>query len=699
MTRRLGTARVSPDDPQPDPDGIRRRWLPANPFRLKAHPHPDPRVRETLAREYVRREFPMTYSGQSADLLAIVVGIGVRIWWIVAVGVAGFLINGTSRLLMRRFARGLDEGVSLDRLTRNRLVFYVLVGFSWAVVAWPTILLQQMDAMVAVLPVIAIVAMVIVATSSCYVPPFYAAVSVGFHLAMLPFVFVANGVIAIVIVVSLPVLQYLTWDLARSTLRQLTDMLEMQYERDQAIADQAQVIDELDASRIHATRLASTDGVTRLPNRPAFMEHLGQRMTPGAGPLTLILLDLDHFKNVNDTMGHNVGDSVLLAMASALRTLEGDDERDTADTFIARLGGDELAVVVPGALDPLSATRRFETWLGHFAELEVPEVGTLSLSATGGSASFPRDGTTRESLLHGADMALRSAKATCRGTHQAFQPTMNARFNRETSVANHLRHAIDNGDLVAFVQPQVRMSDDAVIGGELLTRFTGPGLDEVPVQTVFDVAEERGLGRRLSDTLLELAGRSIVDLRARLTYRVPLAVNLSPSTLKTPESLRAQLRCWLELGLRPDAVKLEITEDAITGRGLDHVEATLHAIAAMGFTFSLDDFGTGHSSLAHLRRLPIAEIKIAKEFVESVADDPRDQAIVRTALTLCDHLAIASVVEGVESSQQRDALVRMGATIGQGHLWAAPLPVSAFIAFVNARPAPVPAQVGAVTDP
>lgn len=255
-------------------------------------------------------------------------------------------------------------------------------------------------------------------------------------------------------------------------------------------------------------------------------------------------------------------------------------------------------------------------------------------------------------------------------------------FRRETDIANALSRSIEERAFAIHVQPQVTIEDGGIVAAEALTRFTDPELRRYPVQEIFDVAEERGLGSRLSEVLLELAADTALELHSRPETRVPVAINLSPSTLKAPRMLVKQLRGWVDRGLDPSMITLEITEDAISGRGLDQIHDTMDTIDGMGFALALDDFGTGHASLAHVHSLPISELKIAKQFVDAVTSSRTDQAIVRSALVMCDHLGIRCVVEGVETPLQAAALVSMGAREAQGYRWARPMPVGAFTALM-----------------
>lgn len=639
--------------------------------------HPDPRVRAALAREYVHREYPRSYAWQVVDLLTMVLGAVLHLPAVVALGVLRFCLDGGSRVLMRRFTTALDAGQPLDPLIRRGMPWYLLNGLTWAALSWPTLLLPSEHPQLQVLIVIALVAQVILATSTCFVPALYRAGYIGFVLSLLGIGAYTGGMHGLIILVSTPPLLLLMWDLARTTRRRHAEMLVAQMERDLAISTQATVIDQLGTAREHATRLATTDTVTQLPNRQAFLDHLDRLMERDV-PFTLVLVDLDYFKNVNDTMGHHVGDAVLVSTAATLLEAESDA------SLIARLGGDELALVLPKTA-PAHLQERFDLWSSRLAHLQVAGVGTLGSSVTAGSAHYPEDGCDRRAILNAADMALRVAKAALRGSHQSFRPEMTGAFNRETRIANLLVQSITGRMFDVHVQPQVRMDDGEIVAGEILTRFRLPELASFPVQLVFDVAEERGLGRRLSDVLLESARDAVIEASTSVGRVVPLSINLSPATLKLPDMLLHRLAGWVTAGLDPRLVTLEITEDAISGRGLGHVGATLKAISALGFGLALDDFGTGHASLAHLHKLPIDELKIPKQFVDTVTEDRKDQAIVRSALALCEHLEIRCVVEGVETRAQRDTLLDLGASVAQGHLWSTPRPLDDFISLLRSH--------------
>ena len=642
-----------------------------NPFSIANGAPADPAVRLALVHEYARRELPMNLTSQGSGLLTILVGLEMGSVLVMMIGLFRILVDTTSRVFMRRTVAALAQGENVDRLLHWGGPLYGLIGFSWAVVAAPAFLLPLVSTSQLILPAIAVVALYVMATSTCFVPRLFTATTVGFAVGLAPVWLQLGGMAGVVLFAAMPLLHYMLWEVARKNLQQYRVLLEPQVERDRAIAEQARVIDELHVSRQHAHDLAATDTVTGLPNRQAFLDHLDALTAAPDERFTLILVDLDYFKHINDTLGHHVGDAVLTGLARSLRGFE------LGEALAARLGGDEFALVAPGVHDEQAVRRAHERWLQRLSQLPVPGIGDLSISATCGSARYPADGAERRLLLNVADMALRTAKAARRGTMLAFEPGMAAVFNTETRIANLLAQSIDGQQFEIHMQPQVSIADGNVIGAEALVRFSDPDLARFSVQSVFDVAEERGLGQRLSASLLKASGVAVLDMQRRLSRPIPVAINLSASTLKSPEALMQQLKDWVADGLSPAMIKLEITEDAIAGRGQDRAKETLAAVAAMGFELALDDFGTGQASLAHVHSLPIHEVKIAKEFVEGVCTDRKDQAIVKAALTMCEHMGVRCVLEGVETQEQMQQLRVLGAQFAQGYLWARPMPVDA----------------------
>ncbi|MDO5610633.1 MAG: EAL domain-containing protein [Pseudomonadota bacterium] len=658
-------------------------WLhKLNPFVIKPGSK-DPAIVRYLALEYVRREVPMTYSAQAGGLVLLVIGASLAHPWVLALGVLRLVVDGTSRWFMRRFRRALEDGGSPDHLLRWRKPGYFLIGFTWGMVGWPAYLSPAAQIQSSLLVGISLLSMVIMMASVCYIPALFTMTTLGFTLAFLPVLVLVDKVPLVVLLIGIPVLQFMLWDLARHNHTTLSNMLEMQVERDLALVEQKAVISALDDSRQQATRLALSDVLTGLPNRLGFLERIDALINTPDARFQLLLLDLDHFKNINDTLGHNAGDALLI---EAARVLEDGGAAGGKPHYVARLGGDEFAVILHDDQDDHYADGLHKRWLSTFSQVQLPKFGRFSGSLTCGAAQWPKDGADRASLLHAADMALRKAKVIRRGSFLDFDAQMVDVFERETSIANLLAGSIEEQLFVFHLQPQVDIRDGRIIGAEILTRFTDLELAKFPVQLVFDVAEERGLGQRLATVLLDRSAETVMELQPYMKRRVPIAINLSPSTLRNPAGLLDQLAGLMARGLRPDMIKLEITEDAISGRGLETVGDAMSQIAGLGFALSLDDFGTGQSALAHLHSLPIHEIKIAKRFVDPIAQGGRtldlvrkDEAIVRATLNLSRQLGMRCVLEGVETREQAECLQAMGAEIAQGYYWARPMPVMDFM--------------------
>lgn len=442
-----------------------------NPYVIESGPPPKPPVAMSLVREYVRRERRMSYSAQSSDLFIALIGFTLGNNWILAIAALRFSVDLFLRPSLARATLALDGGVPPDRVVRARVPLYVAVGFTWALVLWPAFIGDPSGARGTVLACSSLVAIVTLVTTVCYTPALFTASCAGFSAGALPMAFFVGGWTSVVTVLCIPILQGLLWNMGQGNRQQYVQALEMQFENDRLLAEQERTIHQLHLSRRHAHELAATDSVTGLPNRQAVLDRIDRLAERADGEFALVLLDLDHFKTINDTMGHSTGDAVLVGMARMLTHHErpggGDDS-----VMVARLGGDELAIVIPGTHDPGEIAARFHQWSRCFSQLPVAGAGTLTVSATAGCATFPRDGADQRTLLNAADMALRQAKAVNRGSFQQYRPAMIDVFRRETDIANALSRSIDDRAFAVFLQPQVTIEDGGVVGAEVLTRFT-----------------------------------------------------------------------------------------------------------------------------------------------------------------------------------------------------------------------------------
>ncbi len=405
--------------------------------------------------------------------------------------------------------------------------------------------------------------------------------------------------------------------------------------------------------------LARHDSLTGLPNRTQFREALARACARSA-PLTLLLLDLDGFKSVNDTLGHPVGDALLVAVADRLRSClaEGD--------LAARLGGDEFAIM--HASDQAASAERLARRLIDSVSKPyrlgaVPANIGLSIGLVS-----PRDaGLDPEQLLKGADLALYRSKADGRGTWHAFTPAMAARAQERQAMQADLKRAIAGDELILDFQPIVDMSSGQVTGAEALVRWLHPTRGRIAPGDFIPIAEESGLILPLGEWVL----RRACGEAATWQSDARVAVNLSPVQFRDPALLALIDRILVETGLSPHRLELEITESVF----LDAVDATvacLNALRARGIHIALDDFGTGYSSLSYLRSFPFDKVKIDKSFIRDLGGNDDAVAIVGAIIGMAGSLGMRTTGEGVETTQQADILQRSGCSQVQGYLFGRP---------------------------
>ena len=430
--------------------------------------------------------------------------------------------------------------------------------------------------------------------------------------------------------------------------------------------------------------LAHHDPLTDLPNRALFHDRLLQALAEGRrhGERTaLLLLDLDRFKDVNDTLGHDAGDALLLEVGRRLLacTREGDT--------VARLGGDEFALILP-RLGSGAAAATVAAKVEEVLAFPVTHAGySVHVGASVGVTVSPADGEEPGQLLKNADIALYRAKAEGRGTHRFFAPEMRRRVERRRELEDELRVGLGRGELVPFYQPEVRLADGRPAGLEVLARWRHPTRGLVPPEEFLPVAEEAGLGPAVGELVLRAAVAQARAWRDAGLAAGWLAVNLSAPQLRGGGLAGAVRAVLAEAGLAPGSLMVEVTEGVFLGRDAGLVAAELEALHAAGVAVALDDFGTGYASLAHLRRFPIDVLKVDRGFVRDVPDDPEGAAIVGAVIGLGHSLGMKVVAEGVEDEGQLAWLRLQGCDYAQGHLFAPALPAEAMAAYL-ARHAP-----------
>lgn len=422
--------------------------------------------------------------------------------------------------------------------------------------------------------------------------------------------------------------------------------------------------------------LALHDPMTGLPNRRHFQQLLDDALSAAlhdsSGP-AVIQLDLDRFKEVNDALGHETGDSVLREVGSRLRELVEGRGR------LARLGGDEFAVLLPRVHN---ATEALDIATHLARDLERPvQLGPLSLNprASVGVAVAPVHGDDAQTLLRRADVAMYAAKGGRTGV-RLYLPEDDQNTPHRLALIADLGTAIQQRELLVVFQPKLDPNTGAVTGAEALSRWRHPRHGNVPPDVFVPLAEHSGLVRSLTVHVLEVALRHRANWH-RQGHDLTVAVNLSPSSLQDPSLPEEVSRLLAEAGVPAPALTLEITESSLMEDQTGSL-ATLDRLQALGIRLSIDDFGTGYSSLGRLRHLPIHEVKIDKSFVQRVAVDHRDRAVVRSAVQLGHALGLEVVAEGVEDQDTYAYLSREGCNLVQGYLISKPLPPDDFLSWL-----------------
>ena len=383
--------------------------------------------------------------------------------------------------------------------------------------------------------------------------------------------------------------------------------------------------------------------------------------------LAVLFIDLDRFKAINDSMGHHVGDQLLMEVAHRLLTCVRESD------IVARQGGDEFVVVL-SSLDSLADVAAVAEKIHQTLALPYALDGSLQhTSPSIGIALFPQDGQAVDSLMKNADAAMYSAKEQGRNNIQYFTPAMTTRASERLMLERDLRTAVEKGQFELYYQPQIRSADNTLCGVEALIRWQHPARGILSPGLFIPLAEEIGLILPIGQWVIQQACRQRALWRAQGIEHLRMAVNLSAHQLRDP-TLVAQVQAAMQANqLRGEDLELEVTESVAMSDPQAAIDQ-LQALRALELTLAIDDFGTGYSSLAYLKRLPIQVLKLDREFVRDIETDPNDAAISAATLALAHSLGMQVVAEGVETPAQRDFLVAQQCDVLQGYLFGKPEP-------------------------
>jgi diguanylate cyclase (GGDEF)-like protein/PAS domain S-box-containing protein len=427
-----------------------------------------------------------------------------------------------------------------------------------------------------------------------------------------------------------------------------------------------------EAAQQLAFSLARHDALTGLPNRRVFSEVLEKAIAKanrGTSVHAVLIIDLDRFKPVNDIHGHAAGDAVLCEVANRLK-----DVVRGSDT-VARLGGDEFAVV----LDCASDTKAPGEAAIQLAERVIQAVKgpitydnrTIEVGASIGIAICPTDGRDADTMLHAADMAMYRAKQESRGTFRFFQRSMEAELRAQASLEEDVRRAVAGREIEPHYQPLIKLSENRLIGFEILARWHHPTRGDVPPDVFIPVVERLGLIADLTYTLLRRACQEAKNWSPEIT----IALNVSPFHLGDPLLPVKFLAILSETGFPPTRLEIEVTEHAVT-HNLDAAQRTVKTLQDLGIKISLDDFGTGYSNLSHLRQFRFDKIKIDRSFVQSMETDAGNAKLVQSILDLARNLGLPTIAEGIEHLATLRQIVAAGGEFGQGFYFAKAMPAA-----------------------
>jgi diguanylate cyclase (GGDEF)-like protein/PAS domain S-box-containing protein len=434
-------------------------------------------------------------------------------------------------------------------------------------------------------------------------------------------------------------------------------------------------ISERKALQEELERRASHDPLTGLPNRPAFVERIRQallrtrRRQNSRNKVGVLFMDLDGFKTINDSLGHQAGDRLLVAVAECLRN------RLRTEDVLARFGGDEFAVLLEdtaGTSEAIRVAQRITEDLREPFTVDDFQVSvSTSIGITLGTAQANDD---PEGMLREADSAMYRAKEQGPGRYAVFDPTMQARAQERLELEAELRRALEQGEFVLYYQPEVSLHDGKMVGFEALLRWQHPERGLLKPSAFVPLAEDTDLIAPIGRWVLEEACQQAKRWEEERPLASPMTmeINLSSKQLRRQGLVRTVEEALARADLEAHTLALDMTETVLIRTSEDNTQA-LDALKEMGVRLGLDDFGTGYSSLSYLKRLPVDRVKVDKSFVKGLGENATDTALVRMIIDLCHTLGVEVLAEGIETSEQATLLKDMGCDLGQGYYFARPL--------------------------
>ncbi len=440
-----------------------------------------------------------------------------------------------------------------------------------------------------------------------------------------------------------------------------------------------QQVDELNEHRATILEMAYHDSLTKLANRTLFIDHLNALISESersSVKFAITFLDLDNFKRINDTLGHSIGNDLLVETANRLTN------GIKANDFLARLSGDEFSIILSNMESMDEITPYLDKLMELFTEPFNIKNKTINLTISIGISRYPKDGATVEELLKNADTAMYSAKEMGKNAYQFFSENMKSELLRKTELERSLRRAMDNGEFTLHYQPQYSTNTDKLRGLEALLRWNNSEMGSISPIEFIPIAEESGLIMPIGSWVLKTA--CIMCKKIITEYHTPIimSVNISAVQIKHPGFYETVMDCVNSSGIDPQNLNLEITESVFIGNGHDPYNV-LWKLSEAGIGLAMDDFGTGYSSLSYLRVLPITLLKIDKSFIQEIGKSIDKDSLTEAIISLAQKLNIETVAEGVETKGQLDYLTKSGCDYLQGYYLSVPLEESKVLQLIE----------------
>ncbi len=445
-----------------------------------------------------------------------------------------------------------------------------------------------------------------------------------------------------------------------------------------SLSDLTTKYEELNKNKENMKKLAYTDYLTELPNRAAFTEMLDNVMlTIRSEEIVAIMdLDIDNFKNINDTLGHSYGDELLIDVTYRLKQVM------TENDYLARIGGDEFIILTQNLEDTASYEEKIKKIRNVFTYPFVLSTKEYFVTVSIGVAFAPKDGRTSQSLIKNVDSAMYVAKANGKNTYTYFDLSFNQKLTEKIETQSELRKALERNEFVLFYQAQMDLETRTVVGFEALIRWNHPTRGLVYPDEFIYLAEETGLIIPIGKWVLDTACRQLKQWSDEGYPGIHMAVNLSARQFKDRDIVKIVYDVIESTGINPNRLELEITE-TVALDDLDYTISTIKELQNIGVKFSLDDFGTGYSSMNYLKRLPVNNLKIDKSFLNTVMEDQCDQKIIQTIINLARNLNLFVIAEGVETGEQESFLKEANCDKAQGFFYSRPVPKDMAVKFLK----------------